>query len=81
MGPHPGIEAEGFLTAAARAGRFGAIPSEAHPSPSGIQAPRHRRLNALMPSERISTSGVAIPTGSAARIGRAVVLAELGQVE
>jgi len=74
------IEAEGFLTAAARAGRFGRYQCEAAIQSVHIQRPVTGRLN-LDALRTLYDLLVSQSDSIGARIGRAVVLAELGQVD
>lgn len=74
------FEAEGLLTTAARAGRFGRYQCEAAIQSVHIQRPitGHLNLDALRALYDLLVSQ---SDSIGARIGRAVVLAELGQVD
>jgi RNA polymerase sigma-70 factor (ECF subfamily) len=74
------IEAEGLLTAAARAGQFGRYQCEAAIQSVHIQRPITGRLN-LVALRTLYDLLVSQSDNIGARIGRAVVLAELGDVE
>ncbi len=74
------IEAESLLTAAARAGRFGRYQCEAAIQSVHVQRPITGRLN-LEALRTLYDLLVSQSDSIGARIGRAVVLAELGQVQ
>jgi RNA polymerase sigma-70 factor (ECF subfamily) len=74
------IEAEGLLTAAARAGRFGRYQCEAAIQSVHVQRPVTGRLNHAA-LRTLYDLLVAQSDSIAARIGRAVLLAETGEIE
>lgn len=74
------IEAEGLLTAAARAGRFGRYQCEAAIQSVHIQRPVTGRLN-LAALRTLYDLLVRLSDSIGARIGRAMVLAEMGEIE
>lgn len=74
------IEAEGLLTAAARAGRFGRYQCEAAIQSVHVQRPVTGRLN-LAALRTLYDLLVTQSDSIGARIGRAVVLAELGELD
>jgi RNA polymerase sigma-70 factor, ECF subfamily len=74
------IEAEGLLTAAARAGRFGRYQCEAAIQSVHVQRPITGRLN-LAALRTLYDLLVSQSDSIGARIGRAVVLAELGEID
>jgi RNA polymerase sigma-70 factor, ECF subfamily len=74
------IEAEGLLTTAARAGRFGRYQCEAAIQSVHVQRPITGRLN-LAALRTLYDLLVSQSDSIGARIGRAVVLAELGEID
>ena len=74
------IEAEGLLTTAARAGRFGRYQCEAAIQSVHVQRPITGRLN-LTVLRMLYDLLVAHSDSIGARLGRAIVLAELGEVQ
>lgn len=74
------IEAEGLLTAAARAGRFGRYQCEAAIQSVHIQRPITGRLN-LSALRTLYDLLVSQSESLGARIGRAVVIAEAGEAD
>ena len=74
------IEAESLLTAAARAGRFGRFQCEAAIQSVHVQRPVTGRLN-LAALRTLYDLLVTQSDSIGARIGRAVVLAELGELD
>jgi RNA polymerase sigma-70 factor (ECF subfamily) len=73
------IEAEGLLTAAARAGKFGRYQCEAAIQSVHIQRPITGRLN-IAALRTLYDLLVSQSDSIGARLGRAVVLAELGEI-